>query len=65
MAKKIDQDKLFLQELREKILSPSGVSPYVILVSDPPIGKCKITNFYYDPAIDKVVWEYDDQPVGG
>ncbi len=31
-------------------------------VSNPPSGKCKVTNFYVDPATGKLVVEYDNNP---
>jgi hypothetical protein len=33
-----------------------------ILISDPPPGKMKITNMYYDPDVGKIVVKYDDNP---
>jgi hypothetical protein len=30
------------------------------VVSNPPPGKCKITNIYYDPDIDKYVIEREE-----
>lgn len=35
----------------------------VIVVSNPPSGKCKILNMYYDPDIGKAVFQYEDTPV--
>jgi len=35
----------------------------VIIVSLPPVGKCRILNIYWDPETEKAVFEYDDQPV--
>ncbi len=63
--RRVDKDKLFMQELREKIFSPSGNPPHAILVSNPPVGKLKITNIYYDQITDKIMIDYDDQPIGG
>jgi hypothetical protein len=34
-----------------------------LLVSNPPNGKCKVTNIYVDPDTEKTVIEYDDVPV--
>uniref|UniRef100_A0A6M3M3X1 Uncharacterized protein n=1 Tax=viral metagenome TaxID=1070528 RepID=A0A6M3M3X1_9ZZZZ len=34
----------------------------IILVSIPPSGNCKIVNVYYDPDIQKAVFEYEDTP---
>lgn len=31
--------------------------------SSPPSGKCKVKNFYVDPATGKLVVEYDNNPV--
>ena len=34
-----------------------------VIESEPPSGKCKVTNLYVDPNTEKLVVEYDDQPV--
>lgn len=34
----------------------------VLLVSEPPSGKCKVINIYWDPDTQKAVFEYDDTP---
>ena len=33
------------------------------IVSNPPSGCCRITNVYWDPEVEKVVVEHDDEPV--
>jgi len=30
------------------------------LISNPPAGKYRITNLYFDPTANKIVMEYDD-----
>ena len=32
--------------------------------SNPPVGKCKITNIYVDPITGKTIIEYEDTPKG-
>jgi len=32
------------------------------LISNPPLGKRRITNLYFDPITNKVVIEYNDEP---
>ena len=34
----------------------------VILCSIPPSGKCKVINVYWDPQLERAVFEYDDEP---
>lgn len=29
----------------------------------PPSGKCRITGFYVDPTIERLIIEYDDTPM--
>ena len=33
------------------------------LPSNPPSGKCVITNMYYDPSLEKVTIEKDSEPI--
>jgi hypothetical protein len=35
----------------------------VILVSNPPVGMCRILNVYWNPETGKAVFEYEDTPV--
>ena len=35
----------------------------VALISNPPSGKCKVTNIYVDPVTGKTVIEYENVPV--
>jgi len=35
-----------------------GVS--ISVLSLPPADKNRITNFYYDPGADRIIWEYND-----
>ena len=32
------------------------------LISEPPPGKCRVTNLYVDPLTGRLVVEYDDVP---
>jgi len=34
----------------------------VLLISQPPAGKCRIVNVYWDPELQRAVFEYDDTP---
>ena len=34
----------------------------ILLVSDPPTGKCKVINVYWDPDTQRAVFEFDDTP---
>lgn len=41
---------------------PQGVAAVDKVASDPPPGKCKVTNIYVDPDTGKLVIKYDDAP---
>ena len=34
-----------------------------VIISDPPSGKCKVTNIYVDLDTGKLTVQYDDTPV--
>lgn len=36
---------------------------HLLIVSNPPEGKCKVVNLYVDPATGKLTIEWDDVPV--
>ncbi len=40
----------------------NGVKWVPNVVSNPPAGKHKVTNIYWDPVIGKVAVEFDDAP---
>lgn len=35
----------------------------VLVVSQPPPGKCKIVNVFWDPDTKRAVFEYEDVPI--
>lgn len=45
-------------ESQEQGGGPPGGIP-----SNPPSGKCRIVNQYWDPDLQKVIVEYDDEPI--
>mgnify|MGYP001613530462 CR=1 FL=1 len=52
----------FVQPPIWEIDEPGKSKVLVILVSQPPVNKCLITNIYWDPDLGKPVFEYDDTP---
>lgn len=62
MPKKVT-DKMFIKFLRGELLDEGGNFTISILNSNPPVGKCKVTNIYVDQNTGKLVISYDDQPV--
>jgi len=34
-----------------------------LIVSEPPLGKCKVSNIFVDPSNGKLTVEYDDTPI--
>lgn len=36
---------------------------YSVVTSTPPKTKCKVTDIYYDPEVNRVIVQYDNTPV--
>jgi hypothetical protein len=58
----LNELKQKLQETEDEVKSAEKAVELHIL-SNPPSGKCKITNIYIDPVTGKTVVEYDTVPV--
>lgn len=41
----------------------AGIQDVVIPISSPPLGKYRVVNLYFDPDIQKLICEYDDNPI--
>lgn len=54
-------EKIVVLDVNDKI--PVAELPDSVLISQPPSGKCKVTNIYVDPATGKLVVKYEDIPV--